>query len=31
MRTKNDFKAALNAAHRRFRAKLPADFSEGVR
>jgi integrase len=31
MRTKNDFKAALNAAHRRFRAKLPADFSERVR
>jgi integrase len=31
VRTKNDFKAALNAAHRRFRRQLPADFSERVR
>jgi len=31
VRTINDFKAALNLAHRRLRRHLPADFSESVR
>lgn len=29
--TVNDFKAALNLAHRRLRRHLPADFAESVR
>ncbi|WP_296615345.1 tyrosine-type recombinase/integrase [Sphingomonas sp.] len=31
VRTMNDFKAALNLAHRRLRRRLPSDFSERVR